>query len=143
MTNYVSNRVLTIQTLKRFLRELRGGRYECRRGTVNWGKWDFTKHPFGLALSMPEEDESQIATVTTVSLIFMTRSEFPDGFNLDDSTIEDFRADARLVAKQLMEAKRPDSTSNLVTGLTFLPSAELADAEKQLQGVSAAFVMEY
>jgi len=139
----MSVRTEIVAKIKSLGAEVRGGRYHARRGVINWSKFPFDKHPFGISIAFPEEDDTGKFVQATLSLVFMTKMPDHSQPEVDDSALEELREDARWIADKLAETMRTGSTDPLLLDLGRLPTLEIADSETEIQGIAANYVLEY
>ncbi len=142
MSNPTSPRRLLLKAIKKAISETGGGKYKYHRGAVNWLKWDFNKYPIGVSITIPEDDDSGQTTEATVNLVFMSRMPAPLDEQAED-LLEDFRDNGRAIFESLHQVKMPGSEDSLVLSVDRLPTVELADADKELLGMSVPAVLGY
>ena len=134
-----------VAAIKRLASAKRSGRYKSIRGQVNWLKWDFATFPFGLSITIPEEDDGGEAIEGTFNLQIVTKMPNPVEITPEQELIlEEMRDDLYSILFDLEQELNPESTSDaLIHGCTKLPSIEIADPDKELIGVSIAAILEY
>lgn len=136
-----SNRLKFLTLLKKLCSELRSGQYHVRRGRVNWSKFPFSRHPLAISVMMPEEDLTTDPTRATISLEFMTKMPDHSQVEINDTILDAMRDDA---LQLLIRLSRLTGEKNpTVLSVEILPNLEIADADRELQGIEQPFIVEY
>lgn len=117
------------------------GAYEVRRGRINWLKFPFDKYPRAISIMIPEEDLTVEPTQATVSLEMMARMPDHSQDSVDDEILDQMRQDAWDIMKSLVPLK--DGNDSLFLAVQPLPSLEIADSDRELQGIEQPFIVEY
>jgi hypothetical protein len=139
-----SPRLQIVQAIRGLCETVRGGAYHVRRGRVNWLKFPFNRYPQAISLMIPEEDLTTEVTKATVSLEFLTQMPDHSQPEIDDRIIDLMREDASAIMNGLVALTvAPSSKDSLFLAVQPLPSLEIADADRGLQGIEQPFIVEY
>ncbi len=131
-------------------RQVRNGRYHVRRGAVNWAAWPFERYRSAWSILcdsttlLGDSDEAGFNVAAISFEIFAKGDTDKDDFGIDDNLMGEFRADARLVLRHLLEQTLPNGDP-VVTKLerNSASATEALDSERGLQGLIVSFVIGY
>lgn len=140
----MTNRAKAIKSLRDISKSFAGSKYTVRRGVVAWDRWDFTRWPFGLSISLPDEtypDSTSPVTSAIVTLTMLTRVE-GDIADFDDDVLEVMRNDFFDMITELSRSK-DENGEHLLLDVTPIATREMGDATRSLQGITGTFSMEY
>lgn len=137
----MSKRSQVIAALSDQFRRLRNGSYHIHRGPVNWGAWDWEKHPRAVAVM---EDVSPLLLTqdrpisAQLALELALRTE--DG-QFSDETQDAMTQDVREALIGLLRVTT--SGGNLVHSITEIEVTAMTDATIQVQGIIVTFTAKY
>ncbi len=116
------------------VRQAGGGKYEIRRGPVNWTSWPFEKHPRGAsivvadaAMFFPPESPGREATLHIDLCMALRDWSDPNPAQADDGAVNELFNHARMALQLLSKRQRAGESALFSVNLASARFQELTD----------------